>query len=127
LNLTVSRQTATSFTSNLGVHVSYTFTPQWAVLTPYLRADWVHEFENDPEIVEVGFVSDRFRNDPTNPTQPIIVETDERDKNYYVYSAGVSIQLIRGVAGFLNYRTTQSLKDLSLTDITWGLRFEREW
>jgi len=127
LNLTVERQTATSLTSNLGFHVSYTFTPEWGVITPYLRADWVHEFEDDAEIIEVGFASDPLRNDPTNPTQPILVATDERDTDYFVYSAGFSVQLIRGVAGFMNYRTTQDLEDLSLTDITWGLRFEREW
>ncbi|MFP6837946.1 MAG: hypothetical protein VB948_17765, partial [Pseudomonadales bacterium] len=60
-------------------------------------------------------------------TQPILVSTDGRDQNYFVMSAGFSVQLIRGISGFLNYRTTQGLKNLSLTDITGGIRFERNW
>ena len=123
----MNSQTATSFTSNLGFHVSRTFTPPWGVLIPYVRADWVHEFEDDAEIVEVGFANDPLLNDPTDPTQPILVSTDERDPNYFVVSAGFSVQLIRGISGFINYRTTQGLADLSLTDITGGIRFERNW
>ena len=79
------------------------------------------------ETIEVSFANDRFVNDPLNPSEPIRISTDERDKEYFVYSAGMSIQLIRGIAGFLNYRTAQNLENLSLTDITWGLRFETEW
>lgn len=127
LNLTVDRQVATSFTSNLGFHASRTFTPKWGVLTPYLRVDWVHEFKDDAEVVEVAFASDRFRNDPVNPTTPVRVETDRRDNSYMVFSAGASLQMIRGVSGFLNYRTARSLEDMDLTDVTFGLRYEYSW
>ena len=127
LNLTIDRQTATSFTANLGFHVSRTLSPEWGVITPYLRADYVREFKDDAEIIEVSFANDRFVNDPLNPSIPIRISTDERDKEYFVYSAGVSVQLIRGIAGFLNYRTAQHLENLSLTDITWGIRFETQW
>lgn len=127
LNLSVNKQHATSFTANLGMHVSYTFTPAWGVITPYVRADWVHEFQDDSETINVRFEADRFNNDPSNPSLPIRVETDERDSNYYVFSAGASVQLVRGVAGFINYRTTQQISNFDLTDLSWGIRLERSW
>ena len=55
------------------------------------------------------------------------METDEKDKNYYVFSVGLSMQLINGIAGFINYRTAQQVSDFDLADITWGLRLEQSW
>jgi uncharacterized protein YhjY with autotransporter beta-barrel domain len=125
LNLTVDRQRATSSTVNLGAHVSYTFTPNWGVITPYANVDVVREFEDDAETINVSFAADRFHNDPTNPTPLIRVETDKRDSSYFVFSTGVSIQLVRGVAGFLTYRTARELSNIDLSDLTFGLRLER--
>jgi hypothetical protein len=53
------------------------------------------------------------------------VRTDEIDTNYFVWSVGVHAQFIRGIAGFINYRGIAGLDELSLGDVTWGLRFER--
>lgn len=127
LNLVVQRQTATSFTANLGFHVSRTFTPSWGVVIPYLQADYVREFETAGETINIRFAADRFNTDPNSVTPPIQIETDERDENYFVVSAGASVQLIHGVSGFLAYRGTYGLNDLSLADVTWGIRFERNW
>ena len=127
LNLSVERQNATSATMNLGFHASYTFTPNWGVITPYVQADVVREFETSAEVIDIRFAADRFASDPNNPTPPIRVETDERDPYYTVVSAGFSAQLVNGVSGFLAYRGTFGLQDIALSDVTWGVRFERKF
>ena len=124
LDLNVGEQTTESLSANLGVHVSYTFTPSWGVVVPYLRGDYLSEFRDSSETVSAHFASDRFAFDPTDPTQSVIVRTDEVDKSYFVYSVGVSVQMIRGVAGFINYRATQGLDDFDVNDVTVGLRLE---
>jgi uncharacterized protein YhjY with autotransporter beta-barrel domain len=118
-------QTAQSWTANLGAHVSYVITPKWGVLVPYARLDYVHEFEDDAETVNVDFASDRFRNDPTDPTSPVGVQTDSIDTDYIVWSVGLHAQFIRGIAGFVNYRGIAGLNDLGVANVTWGMRFER--
>jgi uncharacterized protein YhjY with autotransporter beta-barrel domain len=126
-NLSLPDQVAKSWTANLGGHVSYVMTPSWGVLVPYARFDYVHEFEDDAETIDIRFVNDRFLNDPVNPTTRIGVRTDEIDTNYFVWSVGVHAQFIRGIAGFINYRGIAGLDELSLGDVTWGLRFERNF
>jgi hypothetical protein len=105
--------------------VSYVITPKWGVLVPYARLDYVHEFEDDAETVNVDFASDRFRNDPTDPTSPVGVQTDSIDTDYIVWSVGLHAQFIRGIAGFVNYRGIAGLNDLGVANVTWGMRFER--
>ncbi|MEQ8861709.1 MAG: autotransporter domain-containing protein [Pseudomonadales bacterium] len=127
LNLDVGQQAARSLTANVGLHASYTLTPSWGVIVPYLRADMVREFKDTSETITVKFASDRFADDLLSQTPIIPVKTDARDRYYQVYSLGTSVQLINGVAGFVNYRTTRNLQDISLSDVTWGIRFERAW
>jgi len=127
LDLTIDRQVARSFTANAGFHASYTLTPAWGVLIPYVRADWVYEFETDAQVTDVNFSINQFVNDPDDPTIPMRVTTDRRDSNYFVFSAGASAQFVQGVSGFVNYRGVVGMQDISLSDVTFGLRFERSW
>jgi outer membrane autotransporter protein len=125
LNLTVGDQNAESFTLNGGAHLSRVFTPSWGVLIPHLRVDYVHEFKDGRETVDVGFLADPFSSDPLDPTPPIELRTDQPDPDYVVWSAGVSAQFINGMSGFVNYQGTVGYSDLTLSEFTFGLRWER--
>ncbi len=125
LNLIVGDQNAKSFTLNGGAHVSRVFTPAWGVLIPHLRVDLVHEFEDSRERVTMGFAADPFSADPLNPSPSFTLQTDKPDRDYVVWSAGLSAQFINGMAGFLNYQATQAYSDLTLAEFTYGLRWER--
>jgi|GEM_PF-1625611 len=127
LNMVVDDQNAQSFTLNGGGHVSYVITPAWGVLVPHLRVDYVHEFQDSRELIGVQVAADPFSADPLNPTPTIILQTDEPDPDYVVWSAGFSAQFINGMAGFINYQSTEGYSDLTLTELTFGLRWERSF
>jgi outer membrane autotransporter protein len=124
LNLVLDDQEATSFTVNAGGHLSYALTLPWGVLVPHLRADYVHEFEDSRETVNLRFAADPFSSDPTDPTPVIELETDSPDPDYFVWSAGVSAQFIHGISGFITYRSMAGFDDFSLGEFTYGLRME---
>ena len=125
LDLVIGEQNAQSFTANAGGHLSFVYTAGWGVLVPHLRVDWVHEFQDSRELVGIRIANDPFSTDPSNPTPTIRLETDSPDPDYFVWSTGVSAQFINGLSGFVSYRTTAAFDDLTLHEVTYGLRFER--
>lgn len=125
LDMIVGDQHAQSFTVNGGGHASYVFALGWGVLVPHLRVDYVHEFQDSRELIGVNVAADPFKTDPTNPTPTIVLQTDRPDPDYVVWSAGVSAQFINGISGFVNYQSTAGYDNLTLTDLTYGLRWER--
>ena len=54
----------------------------------------------------------------------IALETDSPDADYFVWSTGVSAQLIHGISGFVSYRSMAGFDDFSLGELTYGLRME---
>lgn len=127
LNMIVGDQNAQSLTVNAGGHVSYAITPSWGVLVPHLRVDYVHEFEDSRELIGIQVAADPFKSDPSDPTPSIVLQTDRPDPDYVVWSAGVSVQLANGMSGFANYQSTTGYSDLTLTEMTFGLRWERSF
>ena len=127
LDLAIGEQEATSFTMNAGLHASYVVNLPFGVLIPHVRADSVFEFEDEQQQIEIGFASDPFRNDPTNPSPSVTLSTDRPDDQYYVLSAGASAQFVRGVSAYVNYQYTASMENWAISNLTYGLRFERSF
>ena len=125
LNLIIPNQVTRSLTANAGVHLSYTATPAWGVFVPYVRIDYVHEFEDAGQDADVSLVADRFRLDPLDASRPAATRTDDADADYWAWSVGAHAQFVHGFSAFLNYRGTQGIEDLNLGEVTLGIRFER--
>jgi uncharacterized protein YhjY with autotransporter beta-barrel domain len=126
-NLLLPDQEVRSLTANAGLHVSYTFLPSFGVLVPHARLDYVREFEDDAETINIRFVNDPFADDSLTPTNPIAIRTDEPDSDYLVWSVGASAQFTQGVAAFVNYRGSSLIEDVTLGELTVGLRMERSF
>ncbi|MGA1372146.1 MAG: autotransporter domain-containing protein, partial [Pseudomonadales bacterium] len=124
-NLSIPEQETRSLTGNLGMHLSYTFTPSFGVLVPNARLDWVREFEDQAETVNVRFVNDRFSQDPLDPSLPFAVQNDAPDGEYLSWSVGASAQFVNGIAAFINYRGNAMQKDITLGELTLGVRMEK--
>lgn len=125
LDLDIGRQEAQSFTVNGGLHASYVWNLPFGVLIPHVRADAVRELEDQQEQVAISFANDPFLDDATDPTLGVTLETDRPDDEYFVFSGGVSAQFVRGVSGYVNYQYTSSLRDWSISNLSYGMRFER--
>jgi outer membrane lipase/esterase len=120
LALQVEEQTIKSFTSNLGGQIYRDFGAGKSVLTPYLRAEWVHEFDNDARNITAGFI-----NVPLGTAgNTIIIPTDDPDRNFFNFGLGLSATLPRGIMAFADWQTILGLSNVTLNQITAGLRFE---
>jgi outer membrane autotransporter protein len=104
-------------TLNLGGKISYTHSADWGVLIPYARLDWLHEFEDDSQVITAHFVDD-----PAG--LGIEVQTDEPDTDYLRLRFGTSAQFPNGMVGFIDYATILAHSEWSAHTISAGLRME---
>ena len=89
----------------------------WGVLLPQAHFEWVHEFENDREVVNGFFIQD--------PSQTSFsLNTDRPDSNYFNLRLGVSAQFAKGRSGYFYYRKLLGYDNLDVDSFSAGLRFE---
>lgn len=123
LNLHVDDNTLESLTFGLSGELSRAFSMSWGVLTPRLRAEWIHEFK-DGSIPISGWLL----GDPTSPafggTNTFVYQSDTQDPNYFLLGLGASAVFPNGVQGFLFYQSTVGKENYSEDFITAGIRFE---
>ncbi|MET0005713.1 MAG: autotransporter domain-containing protein [Candidatus Thiodiazotropha sp.] len=104
-------------TLNLGGKVSYTHSADWGVLIPYARLDWLHEFEDDSQVITAHFIED-----PAG--MGIEIQTDDPDRDYLRLRFGSSAQFQNGVVGFIDFGTILAHSEWSAHTISAGLRME---
>jgi len=99
LAMSVNKQTIRSVTSTLGVELSHaistrTFIP---VIIPRLRAEWVHEFENNARTITAGFTGPSY-----NPTSALMAVASSV-RNWANLGVGVQMLFARSIVGYINY------------------------
>lgn len=120
LNLTVDDQEIESLASTLGVQFARAINTPRGVLTPYLRMDWEHEYEDDSNITaHFAEVSGNFA-----ALNTIVIPTDDPDSDFFNLGAGLSAVLPGGFQCFLDYATILGYEDLTLHRVVAGLRWE---
>jgi outer membrane autotransporter protein len=117
LNMQVGQQDTRSLTASAGGHMSYAYNTSWGVLLPHLRFDWTREFETSVNRVRVNFADD--------PVSTYLLRGDRIDPSYFLWSAGVSAQFIRGISGFVNFQQMLGFENLEFSQVNYGLRYER--
>jgi outer membrane autotransporter protein len=121
LALRVDEQEVKSLASNLGVQLAYAINTSQGVVTPYLRADWEHEFENDARTITAHFANVGGNFDALNT---ITIPTDEPDRDFANVGLGLSAVLPGGVQCFVDYSTVLGYEDITLHRFVVGLRME---
>jgi len=104
-------------TMQLGGRASYAHSMEWGVVIPYGRLDWLHEFEDDAQII-----TGRFTNDPGGNDLQIFTEDPDRD--YMGLRLGVSGHWKNGIVGFVDYGTILANSRWTSHTISAGLRME---
>ena len=107
----------TWLTLKLGGRLAYTHSADWGILIPYTRLDWLHEFEDDAQVINAYFVGD-----PN--AQAIRIESDDPDRDYLRFRLGTSAQFKNGVVGFIDYGTILAHDDWTAHTISIGFRSE---
>jgi outer membrane lipase/esterase len=114
LNLAFNDQSGESFTAKAGGHVSYALNTRFGVFMPHLQAAWVREFA-----ATARAVTGRFQADGASE---FTILTDDPDRDYFNWSAGVSAQFPFGIAAFIDHQAMAGLARTSMHDTSLGLR-----
>ena len=87
------------------------------MVTPQIRADWAHQFEDDSREITA-----RYRFDPSRTE--FFVRTQDPDRDYVDFSASVAAQLSGNMSAFLAYETLFGHSDLDVHSFTLGGRIQ---
>jgi outer membrane autotransporter protein len=115
-DLKVNSQTITSVTTDLGAQVTYAISVPFGVLSPTVRFEWEHEFENNSRTITSHSVVD--------PGSVLTVKTNGPDRDYFNLGAGVSATFKRGMSTFFYYEAVLGRNNFTNNSFTAGLRFE---
>jgi outer membrane autotransporter protein len=114
--LNVGSQEVTSLTTALGAQASYAFSTPFGVLLPTVRAEWQHEFEDDPTSVVGSLASD--------PNSTFTVVTQVPDRDYFRLGIGLTATFRRGVSAFLYSDAVVGRDSFTNYGFTGGIRLE---
>ena len=120
LNLRYQDQSAQSLQLQAGADLSYAASMSWGILSPYARAVYVSEQEDDRTRFSIQYVADPFR----TPATTARVTSDKPDTSFYRWAIGVSALFANGVAGFVDYESVSSLDSIDYGVLTVGLRYQ---
>lgn len=115
LGLAVDERTIDSVQSALGVRLSHAIGTSFGVVTPYVSAQWNHEFQADQSSITAKYVNDPFNIFFTIPTE-------DAGSNYAIFTLGLSGQFQRGIAAFVQYGATAWLNDVNNQTFAVGVR-----
>jgi outer membrane autotransporter protein len=118
VNLKVGSQDVTSLTTNLGASLGYAFSTQYGVLEPSVRAEYVHEFENDDDGARI-----RYASDPTGASAFNVI-TEGANRNYGIIGASLTGTLAGGWSTFADFETVVGLGKFDIYTFRAGFRKE---
>lgn len=102
----------------LGAIASRPFSRSFGILTPNLRLEWHHEFEDDPVAV-----TGRFANDPAVCAGcGLTFPGGEVDTDFAVAALGLSATFARRLQGYIQYETLLGLSGLTSNAFSIGMR-----
>lgn len=115
LAMAYDEQRFRSIASRAGVFASTAWSRTWGVLTPQLRAEFVHEFAADEREVLTRFVQDAngYR---------IPLRTEEPDRDFWMLGAATVAVLPAGFSAFLDYQRTLGHRHMVEQRVSTGLR-----
>ena len=94
-DLAVNEQSADSFRSRIGAHVSYAVTHAGVTYTPYLTASWQHEFLDDSRGIDAAFAE-------VNPVT-FTVNTNNPSRDSCLAATGLNVDFNQQFTLFVGY------------------------
>jgi len=116
-SLTVAEQNIKSLQFSAGGQLSFSWSQSWGIVLPYLRASFIHEFEQDNKEISAYFTAD-----PTK--SPLNFMTSGQDSNTASAALGSTFIFPRGFMVFAQYSRQFFVDNYSQQVITLGVRKE---
>lgn len=104
-----------SLVSRAGVFASTALSPAWGVLSPQVRAEYVHQHGSDERRIRTRFVQD------TNGYR-IALRTEAPDRDFWMLSAGAVAVLPGGFSAFLDFQRLLGNDQMREQTLSTGLR-----
>jgi outer membrane autotransporter protein len=120
LELRLDGRTVESFQAVVAFYGSAAISTKHGVVVPQLNLRYIHEFEDDPTIVNAQFAEDLHG--PTAVT--FGYRTNTPDADFFNVEAGVAVMFARGIQFFVNLRTMFGNDNFDSSAGTIGMRFE---
>ena len=99
MELMFDDRSRTSFQSTLGVQASAAFSTGFGVLSPQVNLDWIHEFEDDQQSIDVQFAGDLRAN-----ATKFVFNSEDPDRDFFQFRLGLVAVLPQGIQPFIEYR-----------------------
>lgn len=118
MGLTIGDQDITSLRSTVGTQVSKAISTGHGVWVPFVRADWIHEFDNDSRTIIGSFANDSISSSVFQLT------TDEPDQDYFRVGGGLSAVFAHGLQAFLSVDAVLGVENTNYYTAAIGIRKE---
>ena len=116
LNLNVGSQKADSVILNVGAQLSYDFRSPSATVTPFITANYEHEFANGSREITTELVS--------QPGIPNRTSTGNPDRDFVRLSAGLQTQFANNLSIGVGYETILGKRDVSDNFVQARIRYQ---
>lgn len=122
LALEVDDAKRSSLTTTIGIRASRAISFDWGVLVPAVRAEYEHEFEDDPPSVSSAFIND------TQPTPGVDLSfsprRDKPDQDWFNLALGTQFILPGGLMPFFEAQARLGQRDMDRYQVVLGVRSE---
>ncbi|MCK5881332.1 MAG: autotransporter outer membrane beta-barrel domain-containing protein [Sinobacterium sp.] len=131
-NFLISEQTLNSLETSFGMKAQMTFTPSFAVLIPFIEAQWFNQYEDSPHVVEANYQEAGT----LSSAATFEMEINPPEDTYAVYTAGLSSVITGskqkgiegvstgGIQAFVSYSMVKGIAYYSQQMVTAGMRYE---
>ncbi len=116
LNLNVGNQKADSVILNVGAQLAYDFRSPSATITPYIAANYEHEFANGSREITTELAS--------QPGIPNRTSTGNPDRDFVRLSAGLQTQFANNLSVGIGYETILGKRDVSDNFVQARVRYQ---
>ena len=118
----VGEQTIQSTRLSAGLQMDYSWSTDWGVLIPGVRATYVREKEGSDDTVVVRLANGANFADGTSR---FAIANQKDDEGYYDISVNVSGQFVMGISGFVSYQFYQDYRGYSREGYSIGIRWDK--
>lgn len=115
--LTYGSQSADSLRTALGGQMAYALSTSFGVLTPTVRAEWLHEFNDDSRLINYQLAS-------APNTAGFTLSTDSPDRDFFNLGAGLAATFAHGASAFMFYEALLGRENMTQHSISAGVRVE---
>ena len=116
LALSFAEQAIRSLNTRVGGQINYAWSLPWAILSPGIRFEWVHQFNDDVREIHARFL------DAQPGTGFFSIRTDNPDRDFFNLGGSLSATFPGGQAVYFRYETRLGHRDISNHTLELGVK-----